>query len=105
LDTNGLDPRSCQLNSRTTGITKVSPMSNPLQCKVLYGTGNGVGQFGYFYIPDPQTGTFLFDNYQQPDRVSRVPSARMREGSPESTAAPGLISHPSRTRMAPALRA
>ena len=45
LDTNGLDPRACQLNSaRTTGaITKVSPKTNPLQCNVLFGTGTGLG--------------------------------------------------------------
>jgi hypothetical protein len=67
LDTNGLDPRSCQFNSATTGITKVSPKTNPLQCNVLYGTGNGAN--GYFYIPDPQTGAFLFDNYQQPSSI------------------------------------
>ena len=29
----------------------------------------GLGQFGYLYIPDPQTGTFLFDNYQQPSSI------------------------------------
>ncbi|MGA9017762.1 MAG: TonB-dependent receptor [Candidatus Cybelea sp.] len=69
LDTNGVDPRACQYNSATTGITKVSPKTNPLQCNVLYGTGNGLGQFGYFYIPDPQTGSFLFDNYQQPSSI------------------------------------
>jgi hypothetical protein len=69
LDTNGLDPRSCALNSGSTGITKLSPKTNPLQCNVLYGTGNGKGQFGYLYIPDPQTGTFLFDNYQSPSSI------------------------------------
>jgi hypothetical protein len=70
LDTNGLDPRVCQFNSASTGITKVSPKTNPLQCNVLYGSGApGLGQFGYFYIPDPQTGTFLFDNYQQPSSI------------------------------------
>jgi hypothetical protein len=74
LDTNGLDPRACALNSADTkavggSITKVSPKTNPLQCNVLYGTGNGLGQFGYLYIPDPQTGTFLFDNYQQPSSI------------------------------------
>ncbi|MGC1335136.1 MAG: TonB-dependent receptor, partial [Candidatus Cybelea sp.] len=74
LDTNGLDPRACQYNSAanpfgTGKITKVSPKTNPLQCNVLFGTGNGLGQFGYFYIPDPQTGSFLFDNYQQPSSI------------------------------------
>ena len=73
LDINGLDPRACQYNSAANPfggkITKVSPKTNPLQCNVLFGTGNGLGQFGYFYIPDPQTGTFLFDNYQQPSSI------------------------------------
>jgi hypothetical protein len=75
LDTNGLDPRACQFNSAdakvpTGSITKVSPKTNPLQCNVLYGsTAPGLGQFGYFYIPDPQTGSFLFDNYQQPSSI------------------------------------
>jgi hypothetical protein len=75
LDTNGLDPRACLFNSAanpygTGKITKVSPKTNPLQCNVLSGsTAPGLGQFGYFYIPDPQTGTFLFDNYQQPSSI------------------------------------
>jgi hypothetical protein len=74
LDTNGLDPRACQFNSADNflgmgPITKVSPKTNPLQCNILSGTGAGVGQFGYFYIPDPQTGSFLFDNYQQPSSI------------------------------------
>jgi hypothetical protein len=75
LDTNGLDPRACVFNSAanpygTGKITKVSPKTNPLQCNVLSGsTAPGLGQFGYFYIPDPQTGTFLFDNYQQPSSI------------------------------------
>jgi len=75
LDTNGLDPRACVFNSAanpygTGKITKISPKTNPLQCNVLAGsTAPGLGQFGYFYIPDPQTGTFLFDNYQQPSSI------------------------------------
>ena len=32
----GLDPRSCTLNSAATGITAVSPKTNPLQCNYLY---------------------------------------------------------------------
>jgi hypothetical protein len=69
LDTNGYDPRACQFNSASTGITKLSPKTNPLQCNYLYTTAAGVGQFGYFYIPNPQTGNFLFDNYQQPSSL------------------------------------
>jgi hypothetical protein len=75
LDTNGLDPRACQFNSAanpfgTGKITKVSPKTNPLQCNVLFGsTAPGLGQFGYLYVPDPQTGSFLFDNYQQPSSI------------------------------------
>ena len=35
LDTMGLDPRSCLQNSAATGITKLSPKTNPLQCNYL----------------------------------------------------------------------
>ncbi len=69
LDTNGYDPRTCEFNSKTTGITKLSPKTNPLQCNYLTSTSAGLSQFGYLYIPDPQTGTFLFDNYQNPSSL------------------------------------
>ena len=70
LDTNGIDPRVCTRNSKTTGITGVSPHTNPQQCNYLFNTGQaGTGQFGYLYIPDPQTGSFYFDNLQQPDSL------------------------------------
>lgn len=69
LDTNGVDPRSCTRNSVTTGITKVSPKTNGLQCNYLYNNSIGQGPFGYLYVPNPQTGTFLFDNYQQPSSL------------------------------------
>ena len=69
LDTEGLDPRSCLQNSAAAGITKVSPKTNPLQCNYLSTTAAGLGPFGYFYIPNPQTGTFLFDNYEQPSSI------------------------------------
>ena len=69
LDVNGVDPRSCDLNSATTGITKLSPKTNPLQCNYLYLRAAGEGTFGYFYIPNPQTGSFAFDNYQQPSSI------------------------------------
>jgi hypothetical protein len=69
VDVNGVDPRSCQLNSAATGITKVSPKTNPLQCNYLYALAPGEGPLGYLYIPDPQTGTFAFDNMQQPSSI------------------------------------
>jgi Carboxypeptidase regulatory-like domain/TonB dependent receptor/TonB-dependent Receptor Plug Domain len=69
LDINGPDPRTCVQNSAAAGITKVSPKTNPLQCNYLSITSPGLGQFGYLYIPDPQTGTFAFDNYQEPSLI------------------------------------
>jgi hypothetical protein len=56
-------------NSRATGITKVSPKTNPLQCNYLFLSSPGVTTFAYLYVPNPQTGTFLFDNYQQPSSL------------------------------------
>jgi hypothetical protein len=69
LDTEGLDPRSCLLNSATTGITKVSPNTNPQQCNYLHTTSPGTGAFTYLYVPNPQTGAFLFGNYEQPSSI------------------------------------
>jgi hypothetical protein len=69
MDTNGLDPRTCTMNSGATGITKVSPHTNPLQCNYLTMNGLGSGQFAFLYIPDPQTGSFYFDNIQQPSSL------------------------------------
>ncbi|MFY9719709.1 MAG: hypothetical protein WAK16_08690, partial [Candidatus Cybelea sp.] len=69
LDVNGVDPRTCALNSAATGITKVSPHTNPLQCNYLYLTSAGTGPFTYLYAPNPQTGNFAFDNYQQPSSL------------------------------------
>ncbi len=65
LDVNGQDPRACQLNSAGSGITKLSPKTDPLQCNYLDANLPGT----YFYIPNPQTGTFAFDNYQQPSSI------------------------------------
>jgi hypothetical protein len=84
LDIGGLDPRVCQANSAATGITKLSPKTNPLQCNYLYETGPGLSTFGQLLIPNPQTGTFLFDNYEQPSslvgnlQVSYDVSSRVR---------------------------
>ncbi len=69
LDTEGVDPRTCVGNQASTGITKVSPKANPLMCNYLTTTGAGLGLFSYLYIPNPQTGNFLFDNYQQPSSI------------------------------------
>jgi hypothetical protein len=69
LDTEGLDPRTCKLNSAAAGITKVSPNTNPLKCDYLSVTAPGLGTFSYLYIPNPQTGSFLFDNVEQPNSV------------------------------------
>ena len=69
LDVEGLDPRTCQSNSQTTGITKVSPKTNPQQCNYLTALAPGLGSFSYLYVPDPQTGTFAFGTYQQPSQI------------------------------------
>jgi Carboxypeptidase regulatory-like domain/TonB dependent receptor/TonB-dependent Receptor Plug Domain len=69
LDVEGLDPRVCVANSAATGITKLSPKTNPLQCNYLTLSSAGSGAFTYLYIPNPQTGTFLFDNYQEPSSI------------------------------------
>jgi hypothetical protein len=67
LDIEGLDPRTCTLNSASTGITKLSPKTSPLQCNYLTTTSAGSGAFGYLYIPDPQTGSYAFGSYQNPN--------------------------------------
>jgi hypothetical protein len=69
LDTEGLDPRTCQSNSQTTGITKVSPKTNPLQCNYLTTLAPGLGTFSYLYVPNPQTGSYPFATYQQPSSI------------------------------------
>jgi Carboxypeptidase regulatory-like domain len=69
LDVNGVDPRSCVLNSAATNITKVSPKTNPLQCNYLYASAPGEGPLGYLYIPNPQTGRFAFGNMEQPNSI------------------------------------
>ena len=68
LDVTGLDPRTCIANSGSSGITKVSPKTNPLQCNYLMTNGApGLSQYGYLYIPNPQTGTFSgLGSYQNP---------------------------------------
>jgi hypothetical protein len=69
LDTEGLDPRTCKNNSATTGITKLSPKTNPLQCNYLTNLAPGLGTFSFLYVPNPQTGSFLFGNFEQPSSI------------------------------------
>jgi hypothetical protein len=56
-------------NSAATGITGLSPKTNPLQCDIRTVQAPGFGPQGLLYIPDPQTGTFAFDNYQNPSSL------------------------------------
>jgi hypothetical protein len=69
LDVAGQDPRSCQLNSVGSGITKLSPKTNPLQCNYLTSTSPGTGQFSYLYIPNPQSGIFSMGSYENPSLI------------------------------------
>jgi hypothetical protein len=70
LDITGVDPRACSANSRDSGILKLSPGTNPLQCNYLSMVAPGFGQFGYFYIPDPQTGHFsAMGSYENPNMI------------------------------------
>jgi hypothetical protein len=69
LDTLGVDPRTCVRNSASTGITKVSPHTNPLQCNYLTATAPGLGPLINLNIPNPQTGSFLFANFQNPSSI------------------------------------
>jgi hypothetical protein len=72
LDVTGLDPRTCIQNSAASGITKVSPKTNPLQCNYLKTDGApGLGQYGYLYIPNPQTGVFSgLGSFQNPSLLT-----------------------------------
>jgi hypothetical protein len=69
FDINGYDPRACEQNSLQTGITKLSPKTNPLQCNYLTQQAPGEGPLGYLYIPNPETGSFAFGNLQQPSSL------------------------------------
>ena len=84
LDVNGYDPRACAFNSANSSsnaspgmpgtgppITSVSPKTNPLQCNYLSTTAPGLGQFGYLYVPDPQTGHFSgITSYENPSLIT-----------------------------------
>jgi hypothetical protein len=69
LDTNGYDPRACTQNSASSGITKLSPKTNPLQCNPLDIVAPGFSPDGFLFVPNAQTGTFLFGNYEQPSSI------------------------------------
>ena len=59
LDVIGLDPRICAANQGTTGVAALSPNTNPLTCDYTQEAGVGAApQFGFLYIPNPQTGKF-----------------------------------------------
>ncbi len=84
LDVNGYDPRACAFNSANSSanagpgapgsgptITQLSPKTNPLQCNYLSTTAPGLGQFGYLYVPDPQTGHFsALGSYENPSLIT-----------------------------------
>ena len=70
LDIEGLDPRTCTLNSAATGITKVSPKTNPLQCNYLYDDGAGARAVRLPLHPQSADRNVLaFDNYQNPSSI------------------------------------
>jgi hypothetical protein len=59
LDVAGIDPRVCAANQGTTGVAALSPKTNPLTCDYTQEVGVGAApQFGYLFIPNPQTGKF-----------------------------------------------
>ena len=60
FDVIGQDPRVCGANQTTTGVVALSPSTNPLACDYTTLVGAGAApQFGYLYIPNPQTGNFV----------------------------------------------
>ncbi len=58
LDVVGVDPRVCTSNAQTSGITLVSPNTNPFACDALTAGGTFSNAAGELFIPNPQTGTF-----------------------------------------------
>jgi hypothetical protein len=71
LDVTGLDPRACKRNSADSGITAVSPGTDPNQCNYLTAIAPGFGQYSYLYIPNPQTGSFAaINSYEQPSIIT-----------------------------------
>jgi hypothetical protein len=61
MDVVGYDPRACASNSADSGITAVSPNTNPIQCDYLSSQSNNLSPnaaAGQLFIPNPQTGSF-----------------------------------------------
>jgi hypothetical protein len=60
-DIAGLDPRGCTTNSGASGITAVSPNTNPLQCNYLTAYAGNLSPSpvaGQLFVPNPATGAF-----------------------------------------------
>ncbi len=77
LDTLGVDPRTCVSNSATTGITKLSPKTNPLQCNYLTANAPGLGTFSLPLHPQPASWF--------------VPVRQLRESELDLRKSPGLL--------------
>lgn len=73
LDFIGQDPRICAYNqgsAKSGPITGLSPSTNPEACdyRTVVGAAGGAPQFGYLYIPDPQTGSFTkYGGFNEPN--------------------------------------
>ena len=65
-DVQGMDPRSCYYNQRTSGIPSSTPQNADYTSCSHALTADGTTP-GYLYIPNPQTGTFdSFGQFRQP---------------------------------------
>ena len=81
LDVDGSDPRACMLNSATTGITKLSPKTNPLQCNYLTHRG-GSGRVRLPLHPESADGNVCLrqlsaaelDRRKSPDHLRPEPA-------------------------------
>ena len=82
LDTMGLDPRTCTQNSAATGITKLSPKTNPLQCNYLTTTRSRSGrvrlplhpQSADRFVPLRQLSAAQLDRRKPPAFLRREPA-------------------------------
>jgi hypothetical protein len=71
MDTDGIDPEGCSVNGVNQGSTGRATTNNPYDCDytTLAGLG-GISPWGYFYVPNPQTGTFAsLGEYTEPSIV------------------------------------
>ncbi|HEY1977166.1 MAG TPA: TonB-dependent receptor [Candidatus Baltobacteraceae bacterium] len=65
-DVQGMDPRSCYSNQRTSGVPSSTPLNADYTSCSHALTSDGTTP-GKLYIPNPQTGTFdQFGQFQQP---------------------------------------